>query len=101
MLIFSVALIRPTAFAAAEQRRYFIFRPRMFRLISSPDVSSAGLLATYIFLELYEKLRIVLGGGYRFFVLVSRDPGLVKRDQLPVPCLGHDLPLLLPAVGVA
>jgi hypothetical protein len=37
----------------------------------------------------------------RFFILVSRDPSLVERDQLLILCLGHDLPTLFPAVGAA
>ncbi len=66
---------------------------------SGPAVSLASLLGTYIFLELGKKLRIVLSSNYRFFVLVSRDPSLVKRDQLLILCLGHDLPTLFLAAG--
>src|SRR5947209_3211726 len=74
-------------------------RPNACTLCSA--VSLASLLGTYIFLELGKELRVVLSSGYRFFILVSRDPSLVKRNQLLIPCLGHDLPTLFLAVGAA
>src|SRR5260370_3500770 len=61
---------------------------------SGPNVSSASLLGIYILLELGKKLRIVLSGDYRFFVLVSRNPSLVKFDQLLILAVGNDLSTL-------
>jgi hypothetical protein len=108
---------RGRTFKKGEDERLYLFRTDLVkanltfshlegqagsrRMSSGPKVSSASLLGIYILLELGKKLRIVLSGDYRFFVLVSRDPSLVKRDQLLILCLGHDLPTLFLAVGAA
>ncbi len=108
---------RGRTFKKGEDERLYLFRTDLVkanltfahleeqagsrRMSSGPNVSSASLLGIYILLELGKKLRIVLSGDYRFFVLVSRDPSLVKRDQLLILGLGHDLPTLFPAVGAA
>ncbi len=108
---------RGRTFKKGEDERLYLFRTDLVkanltfahlegqagsrRMSSGPNVSSASLLGIYILLELAKKLRIVLSGDYRFFVLVSRNPSLVKRDQLLILGVGHDLPTLFLAVGAA
>ena len=108
---------RGRTFKKGEDERLYLFRTDLVkanltfrapggqagsrRMSSGPNVSSASLLGIYILLELGKKLRIVLSGDYRFFVLVSRNPSLVKRDQLLILGVGHDLPTLFLAVGAA
>src|SRR5713101_2407859 len=74
---------RGRTFKKGEDERLYLFRTDL------------------VLLELGKKLRIVLSGDYRFFVLVSRNPSLVKRDQLLILGVGHDLPTLFLAVGAA
>src|SRR5260370_3402864 len=85
---------RGRTFKKGEDERLYLFRTDLVeanltfahlegqagsrRMASGPNVSAASLLCIYILLALRKKLRIVLSGDHRFFVLVRRDPILVN-----------------------